>query len=193
MRSPSLKAQASRTVWRLTVRLVDVEPTVWRTILVRPEMKLSMLHRYLQAAMGWREYHLFSFTIGGRRYGIPNPDFKLYDARRYTLARLFPTIPARFDYLYDFGDHWDHRIEIEGQEEPVYRRQYPICIAGEEPCPPEDCGGPGGYALLRSILMSPSHPQHAELSAWSKLQFYPRRFDPQSATWTMRDVQRGFI
>ncbi len=167
----------------MTIRLAGVMPTVWRTILVRPETKLAMLHRYLQAAMGWSDYHLFMFTIDGRRYAIPDPEWqseiKIYDARRYTLARLFPQLPVSFDYLYDFGDHWEHRIEIERAQETEYRKQYPICIDGAEPCPPEDCGGPPGYRKLRNVLLDPHHPQFA-------------RFDRRLATYHMRDVQRGY-
>jgi hypothetical protein len=172
-------------------------PIVWRTILIRPETKLAMLHRYLQAAMGWHDCHLFSFTIGAKEYDIPDrewtSDKKTYDARRYTLARLFPTIPTSFRYLYDFGDYWEHVIDIEGQQEAEFRKQYPICLAGAEPCPPEDCGGPSGYREFRAVLADPQHPSHVEWSSWSRSQHYRARFDPQMATWTMRDVQRGYI
>jgi hypothetical protein len=188
-----MENSTDRRVWSLTIRLAGVMPIVWRTILVRPDTKLSMLHRYLQAAMGWSDCHLFSFTIDGRTYGIPERESvsKVYDARRYTLARLFPNVPARFEYLYDFGDYWEHHIDIDGEEEAKYRKQYPICVAGAEPCPPEDCGGPRGYSELRTILNVPAHSQHLEWNAWAESQSYPRTFDPQTATWTMRDVQRG--
>ena len=43
-------------VWRVNVTLRYVTPTVWRTILVRPDTKLAMMHRYIQAAMGWLDY-----------------------------------------------------------------------------------------------------------------------------------------
>lgn len=105
-------------VWRVTIRLSYVEPPVWRTILARPETKLAMFHRYVQAAMGWQNYHLFEFTIDGKHYGIPHRELepKVYDARRDTLARLFPSIPVTFRYVYDFGDHWEHEISVEGEE-----------------------------------------------------------------------------
>lgn len=190
------RARKSSIVWRLTVRLTGVMPIVWRTILIRPETKLAMLHRYLQAAMGWRDYHLYMFRIGGREYGIPNRDLddrKVYDARRYTLARLFPELPVGFEYVYDFGDWWQHLIEIEGAEEAEYRKQYPVCVAGDEPCPPEDSGGPPGYRELLAALRDPSHPQHADFTAWAKSRYYWDRFWTQDATWRMRDVQRGYV
>ncbi|HEY1867704.1 MAG TPA: plasmid pRiA4b ORF-3 family protein [Candidatus Cybelea sp.] len=184
-------------VWRVTVRLTGVMPIVWRTLLVRPDTKLAMLHRYLQAAMGWREYHFYMFTIADKKYTMPNREWsldqKVHDARRYTLARLFLTLPTRFEYLYDFGDHWEHTIEIEGEEAAAYRKQYPICIDGAEPCPPEDVGGPPGYRQLLEVIRDPHHPEHDELKRWAESKFYPHRFWAQEATWQMRDVQRGLI
>jgi hypothetical protein len=171
-------------------------PIIWRTILVRPDTKLAMLHRYVQAAMGWRECHLYMFTIEGKDYGVRDrawdADRRVYDARRYTLTRLFPTLPSRFEYVYDFGDWWEHIIEIEDEEVAEHRKQYPICVDGAEPCPPEDAGGPPGYRELLLALRDPSHPQHGAWSEWAKPRFCSGRFYAQDATWRMRDVQRGF-
>jgi hypothetical protein len=153
-----------------------------------------MLHRYVQAAMGWLNYHLYLFTINGREYGTPHPDWdmKVYDARRYTLERLFPAIPVEFTYTYDFGDGWRHTIVIEDEEDAAYRKQYPICVAGTGACPPEDCGGPPGYAELLRVLADPQHPEHADMATWARSQRYRPHFDPKMATWDMREVQRGY-
>ena len=146
--------------------------------------------------MGWQDYHLYRFIIGGREYGIPDREFDMgtrtYDARRYTLARLIARPPAEFRYVYDFGDNWEHDIAVEGVEAAAYRKQYPICVDGADPCPPEDCGGPSGYDRLRAILSNKRHPEHADMRAWAASQYYGRHFSAQSATWAMRDVQRGF-
>jgi hypothetical protein len=162
----------------------------------RPETKLAMLHRFIQAAMGWRDYHLFMFFIGGKEYGIPSKDWdsrtKIYDARRYTLERLFPDARASFRYVYDFGDHWEHTIEIEGAEPAAFRKQYPICVDGGQPCPPEDCGGPPGYARLRDVLRDPKHEDYAHLKAWYDPQHWRLDFDVQKATWGLRFIQRGY-
>jgi hypothetical protein len=181
-------------VWRVTIRLCDVTPTVWRTILVRPDTKLAMLHRYVQAAMGWQDHHLYAFTIGGREYGIPSRelDRRVFDARRYALNRLLAETPSRFAYVYDFGDWWRHEIEVEGPQEAEYRKQYPICIDGAEGCPPEDCGGPPGYEEFLKVIDRSWHPRKEEYLTWARSQLYRRSFDPQTATWAMRDVQRGY-
>jgi len=179
-------------VWRVKITLLGVEPAVWRTILVRPDTTLAQFHRYVQAAMGWQESHLYLFQIGGREYGVPSDfDQKVFDARRYTLARLIAEVPAGFAYVYDFGDHWVHRIDIEATEDAAYRKQYPICVDGAGDCPPEDCGGPPGYRNLKNALADSSHPEHGELREWVELIQYGRQFSVQRATWTMRDMQRG--
>lgn len=181
-------------VWRINVTLRDVRLTVWRTILIRPETKLAMLHRYIQAAMGWLDCHLFLFTINGKEYGIPNGDLdmKVYDARRYPVNRLFAEPLGRLRYVDDFGDWWEHDIEILGEEEALYRRRYPICVDGAEACPPEDCGGPAGYGDVLEALRDERNPRHDEIRAWAQSQLYRERFSSQVATWSMRDVQRGY-
>lgn len=106
-------------VWRVNVTLRFVTPAVWRTILIRPDTNLAQLHRYIQAAMEWLDCHLFAFTIDGKEYAIPNPDLgiKVRDARRYRLNRLLSGRSAHLEYVYDFGDRWEHDIQIAGAEE----------------------------------------------------------------------------
>jgi hypothetical protein len=42
------------------------------------------------------------------------------------------------EYEYDFGDCWQHLIELEGLFSQENGRTYPACIGGENACPPED-------------------------------------------------------
>ena len=56
-------------VFQLRITLDDVEPTVWRRLLVPASVRLAKLHDIFQAGMGWTNSHLHSFTIGGERYG----------------------------------------------------------------------------------------------------------------------------
>lgn len=51
---------------------------------------------------------------------------------------------AALDYVYDFGDNWRHRIK-EKKLEPMPKEMLPLCVAGANARPPEDCGGVYGY------------------------------------------------
>ncbi len=54
------------TIYRLYVFLLDIAPPIWRRVELSSETSLAQLHKVLQAAMGWQDYHLHEFEIGGR-------------------------------------------------------------------------------------------------------------------------------
>ena len=43
-------------------------------------------------------------------------------------------------------------------------------------CPPEDCGGIGGFYSLLKALQNPRHPQHEELLEWVGEEYDPEKF-----------------
>lgn len=64
------KSGVSQKVVSLKLTLRDTKPPVWRRLLVPGETTLADLHRAIQAAMGWEDYHLHTFDIAGRQYEI---------------------------------------------------------------------------------------------------------------------------
>lgn len=86
---------------------------------------------------------------------------------------------AEFEYRYDMGDGWRHRIVIDPSS-PIGTMpdvQMPICLAGENACPPEDVGGSRGYEVFLNILRDPKHEQHADMVRWIGGVFDPKGFD----------------
>jgi predicted metal-binding protein len=61
------------------------------------------------------------------------------------------------EYIYDFGDYWRHKIELEKTIED-YEFGYPIILAGAGACPPEDVGGFGGYKEFLEAWNDLKHP-----------------------------------
>ena len=57
--------------------------------------------------------------------------------------------------------------------------KYPICLDGERACPPEDCGGIGGYENFLEIIRDPQHEEHGSMLTWVGGKFDPEKFDPQ--------------
>ena len=59
--------------------------------------------------MGWDNYHLHQFTIGGIEYGQPHPDYgtEVEDERKVRLYQVAPEENVKFSYEYDFGDNWE--------------------------------------------------------------------------------------
>jgi hypothetical protein len=129
--------------------------------------------------MGWHDSHLHQFIIRGNYYGKTDPEFGFArrDERLHNLEHLLVLGVRSFRYEYDFGDGWMHRITIEKVDEADGRPLKPMCLAGKRACPPEDSGGPWGYAELLRVLSDPSHPEYEDSKTWAGPRFDPERFD----------------
>jgi hypothetical protein len=167
-------------VYILRITLEVVDPPVWRRVQVPGSITLERLHTVILKTMGWRDVHLHEFEVDGRRYGQPEPDepqYKVEPEWKLTLRAAAPTEGARLRYVYDLGDGWGHELLVEAIQTPLGPFKYPVCLAGERACPPEDCGGPPGYANLLDVLRDRTHPEHSEMFAWAGRGFDPERFD----------------
>ncbi len=153
-------------------------------MLVPQHILLPQLHQVLQAVMGWTDSHLHQFRVGDVRLAEPNGgDFDPLpiDYRTIALNQIarYPTSTCVYDD--DFGDGWEHLIEVEN-ELPIetVTGSLPQCLGGERACPPEDCGGPHGYAQLLAALVDPRHHEHDDYGTWVGGAFDPERFDADS-------------
>jgi hypothetical protein len=173
-------------VYQVEITLTEVaDPPVWRRLLVPAALGLDRLHLVIQAAMGWRNSHLHVFSDGQTEYGRPDPELPFRDERTATLGDLLPREGGRSRYTYDFGDDWEHEIVLEQLLAAEPGMAYPVCMAGEGACPPEDCGGAWGYEHLREVLADPTSEEHQDMLAWLGLDkasdFDPHRFDIDQA------------
>lgn len=178
------------SVHTLRIELLYVEPTVWRRFIMPSETKLPKFNRMLEAVMGWEGYHLHMFEIADLRIGMPDEDDDdVIDEKRITVMQLLPRVGSQLRWAYDFGDNWQHDVIVEAIVEPSPDVQYPLCTDGERACPPEDCGGVGGYEDLREALADPAHPEHEFLREWAGAGFEPHPFDQLAVTKRLRKVR----
>jgi hypothetical protein len=145
---------ATSEVYQLKVSLRRISPMIWRRLLVPEEMTLFALHRTIQVAFGWEDYHLHAFKLHGRHYGTTWTGERHRDAagREVTLTDLELRVRQRIRYEYDFGDLWEHEIRVEAKHAREGGKLYPLCIGGARAGPPEDIGGPPGYAVFLDRL-----------------------------------------
>lgn len=176
--------------FRVRLDLRGAKPPVWRRLELAGDLTLPRVHEVIQAAMGWYDCHLHRFRTGGY-HGSPHfvtsfdldegADGVLEDGVR--LDQLLAEKGDRLWYEYDFGDGWDHRLVVEEllDEPPPTAR----CIAGRMACPPEDCGGLGGYWELAEwvrsgyddALLPGVFDNAAQAQEWLPLNWHPDRFD----------------
>ena len=173
---------AKTDIARLKIALDDVKPPVVRRIEVPLAIKLSDLHLAIQGAMPWWNYHLYEFRARDIGWGIPDPDGDFgdgpRDARKATLRDVLETTGVKsLKYLYDFGDGWEHKIQIEKTLEAESGMAYPRLLDAKGRCPPEDVGGPWGYQEYLEAIADPSHERHSEMIEWRGSGFDPKTVD----------------
>jgi len=179
-------------VFELDVRLRGIEPPIWRTVEVPGARSLEDVHFAIQVAMGWTNSHLHQFKIGDKQFGMTDVDdadeLELEDEREFRLQDVIQN-GGSFVYEYDFGDGWEHDVTVR-KVTTVASPPRPRCIGGARACPPEDCGGAGGYENLLEALANPDHEEHESLVTWSN-GFKPERFVlPKSGLDLREEMER---
>jgi hypothetical protein len=180
-------------IYQLYVVLKDIEPLIWRRIQVSGNVSLYRLNLIVQKSMGWTNSHLNQFLINESTYGLKlgfdeyEDDIK--DEKRFKLIKLITEENAKFDYIYDLGDDWEHEVIVEKIMTPAEGVQYPVCIDGRRTCPPEDCGGPSGYQEFIEAVCDPAHPEHQAMIDWLGYKFDPLAFDLESVNKKLRKMR----
>ena len=161
----------------LRIALDVIEPPIWRRVLVPSDLTLGELHVVIQAAMGWMDAHLHEFHHGKKRYGVQDEeeiDSELRDEDDVRLEQLLKKPGQALAYWYDFGDDWWHTVTLEELRAVTpEERDVMHCLAGARACPPEDCGGPHGYAEFLESLGDPN----GDARTWVGPDFDPEVFD----------------
>jgi hypothetical protein len=181
----------------LKVTLAGSEPPIWRRVEVHSGLTLEDLHYVIQSVFDWQRTHLYHFLVpqGGqltmeglrdaKRYMIPPPpgvptfpeDAGDLRADEELVGRAFAEDCPRIVYEYDFGDSWEHVVELEKRTRGGDQSHVPECLAGENPAPIEDSGGIDGYYLRMAALADEAHEMHEEAVEWLGEDFEPAPFD----------------
>jgi hypothetical protein len=183
--------------YRVRVELTGAEPPVWRRLDIASNLFLDRVHHVLQVVMGWDDYHLHQFASGdevhrphAENYVMPSAfdeDAVGVDERRVRLDEVLVEPGERLHYEYDFGDSWSHTLDLEAEldrapDDPAH------CLDGARACPPEDCGGIGGYAELLRVLAHPDDPEYDHMRTWAGQDFDPGRFDGEAVNGALSVV-----
>lgn len=179
----------SRVVYQFKISLLEIDPTIWRRIQVPETYSFWDLHVAIQDSMGWFDCHLHAFRFSNRRskvrreIGIPDDEgfdtIETLPGWEIPIVDHFHEVGIKCAYEYDFGDGWAHDIVLEGILLREKGRRYPLCIAGERACPPEDCGGAPGYYRMLQVLSDPNDYDHEDMVTWVGDRFEAETFSPE--------------
>jgi hypothetical protein len=164
--APRIKpaADSGDEIATLRIELVYTDPAIWREVEAPTSITLLDLHDIVQSVMSWEDDHLWEFTIGKQRVGLPMDDDwgcePCIDVGKVRLSEVLKPRKTTIGYLYDFGDSWEHRITVTKVRAGEPGVAYPRYVAGEYNAPPEDCGGISGFYNTLEALGDPEHPDH---------------------------------
>ena len=65
------------------------------------------------------------------------------------------------------------------------------CLDGARASPPEDCGGPHGYADRLAVLMDKKHPEHGDVKEWLGPRFNPEKLDLAAVNKKLAPLSRA--
>lgn len=187
-----------QAILQLRIELQDSQPLIWRKVLVPDNISLIKLHKVFQAVMGWDDYHLHEFIIDQRHYGPVDPDDDLswdlgpemLDEQRKRLDKVLGH-KKQFEYIYDYGDNWWHKVTLEKTIPLELDEDMPIatCAGGEMACPPEDVGGIGRYYEFLEAMADPEHDMHEDMMRWWGEPFDPEHFDSSLVNQRLRQIK----
>jgi hypothetical protein len=169
-----------KRAYHLKVTLRYTRPPIWRRLEIRGSATLAQVHDAIQIAMGWTDGHLHQFVANGVTYGLRgfDRDWPMVDENEVRLDQILKKPKDELTYEYDLGDGWEHIVALE-KVAPIEpgRGRYPRVTGGRRACPPEDCGGVGGFYRLLEILADREHPEHQDMLEWAGDDYDPEHFD----------------
>jgi len=120
--------------------------------------------------------------------GAPDEEYESYGRfllpeNKVKISKYFKETNQKARYEYDFGDSWIHTVKFEKIIPVSAGEKYPKCITGKMACPPEDCGGIGGYYDMLSILNNPKDEEYDGMIEWLGGKYDPQLFDPNAVSF----------
>jgi hypothetical protein len=172
--------KASRYRYGLEIVLKGAKPRIYRTLLVPGNRTLADLHRCLQDAFGWKNYHLHEFRFDHMTFGEPSgEDGRLIIADDiFSLDDLALKVGNKLEYVYDLGDNWVHSIKVTSREKLDGEDAWTVpctCLDGARAAPPEDCGGIDRYTKMLKELAPSLFGSRTHTPRWD-----PERFDKEA-------------
>jgi hypothetical protein len=188
----------ARRLWQVTITIADIEPAIWRRLLLPEDLNFAQLHEVIQAAFGWTDSHLHHFIVGGLVVGAPEFDEDGYNSHQtFNASEVFlrdllihDLDAVKILYEYDFGDGWRHWIAFDSQLIEQPGEIYPQIVDGRRSAPPEDVGGPPGYDSFLEAWRDPTHEEHKAMRTWAGRAFDPDAFDRDKTQKAIKSALR---
>ncbi len=128
--------QMTTNIYKLHIEYEGLEKKIWRDMEVSSNYFLNRLGYAVLATFDTMAYHLFDFTINGKKYILPSEEFDEendFDMAWFKLYQFKFNVGDRFTMDYDYGTTQTFIFTVT-EIRPLEKgggRAYPKIIAGE--------------------------------------------------------------
>ena len=157
-----------------------------RSISVPADITFRQLHKILQRAYKWHDYHLYKFCFSPKdkfdemesEFDLVTGGEELFENKKAKLiddVKLSDYLPEYMNilYIYDYGDYWHHYIKINKIIDDC-GDELPWLLSGKGDSPPEDVGGKNGYENFIKIINDPNNKNYVNTIKWADNQDWKR-------------------
>lgn len=173
----------------LLISLKGTDPEINRLISIPSSLSFHDLHNVIQTSFGWADCHLYQFVVTEPSNGPVDrlqwrqrylrlerdpelDEFNLDDSQTSSSFCLFEVFESEkykgkaVEYEYDFGDGWNHSIELIGLRPGDTERKV-MCFAGQGHSPAEDSGGVFGWQeIVDAYNAKKPNDEQKDLKSW---------------------------
>ena len=181
---------------RVKVTLKDTHVPIERELIIPARLNFFELHLVIQRAIGWWTSHLAQFNMGNKyihMYGTYDDNTEFAPPGTIHLNGIDTMVDGallehgEMTYLYDYGDHWEHEVElIELLQEPS--PVYPSVDKRKGPIPIEDSGGVHGLEEMMKILDDENHPEHKDAAMWIRSTNYRKTYQKKQINKKLQEL-----
>jgi hypothetical protein len=176
-----LMVEFPREILDVDVRLVGIDPPIWRRLEVPTYHTLDELHQMLRVLLGGPPEPFHAFYWRRRIFCPINPEWsaeeigRAEDSREIRLCDL--AIPPGEQLTFkDASEEWPVLVEVVSWGRR--RRRSPVCTAGERATPPSTIDVASHYAELLTVLATPPALRGPDEEVWEvSPDFDPERFN----------------
>lgn len=174
---------------QLKIMLQGSKPPVWRRIEVTNSLNLLQLHIIIQDLFSLFDYHLHEFLV-------TQQSIEEHLEEQITLDKVFNQTD-HLDYIYDFGDNWEFKIELEQIKEhqpKKFKETQAVCTTGKRGDIIEDIGGvPMLNQLAQTLKQAKPLPQHlAEFFDETVLKLQLETFNKQQTNEALKQLTQAW-
>lgn len=192
----------------LRITLEDTKPLIYRKLSVPSNIRLCHLAAVILRSMGWVGYHLDEFVqdkttfyeskeeIEQRGDDDFGPNIKCIDWATVTLSDVLKKKGDTITYIYDLGDHWEHKVKLmEIHRYPQDSDPDPYIIEGKHACPPDDVGGTSGFERMKEVMANPgsNFEEYMMFKDWLPKGYDMEAFNQHDAQIRIYDYMRAVL